>query len=219
MVSNQRERIIEALAVVCATRGYRATTIEEVIAEAGVSRRTFYDLFDGKQQCFLVAYEIAMGRVLRAVERAHRTSEGSWSERMTSALRALLSLCVAEPDFARLVMVEVLAAGRPALERRDAALSRFERLFEGGATGLPLPDEAARLLARAVIGGLTEILYTRIIAGEAEAVPEAGSQLLYCMLVPYVGDERARAASVAWDFTDAGRESAAARRSDGGTAF
>ncbi|MBV9166786.1 MAG: helix-turn-helix transcriptional regulator, partial [Solirubrobacterales bacterium] len=52
VASNQRERIIDALAAVCARKGYRATTVEDVIAEAGVSRRTFYDLFTSKQQCF-----------------------------------------------------------------------------------------------------------------------------------------------------------------------
>jgi AcrR family transcriptional regulator len=203
VVSNQRERIIDALASVCGAKGYRATTVEDVIAEAGVSRRTFYDLFAGKQQCFLVAYEVAMERVLEAVERAFSSGDGAWSERMARALQALLSLLAAEPNCARLVMVEVLAAGRPALECRDAALSRFAVLFDEIGAGLPLTARDRELLARAVIGGLAEALYSRIATGEIERLVKAGPELLYCMLVPYVGHKQALAASAAWPPSEA----------------
>lgn len=198
VVSNQRERIIDALATVCARKGYRATTVEDVIAEAGVSRRTFYDLFASKQQCFLVAYEVQMERVLDAVERAYRACEGSWSECMASALRTLLALFIAEPDCARLLMVEVLAAGRPALECRDAALSRFAGLFEPGTEGLPLAAADREMVARAVIGGVVGALYSRIAAGQSDRLVEIGADLIYCTLVPYLGHKEAMAASAAW---------------------
>lgn len=195
VVSNQRERIIDALAVVCSAKGYAAATVEDVIAQAGVSRRTFYDLFASKQECFLVAYELVMDRVLRAVERAYHGGNGEWPQRMTRVLGTLLSQLAAEPELARLVMVDVLAAGQPALERRDAALRRFEVFFNAGADGLPMPDRERRLLARAVIGGLAEAIYNRIATGGTERLPDAGPDLLYCMLVPYLGHNRARAAS------------------------
>jgi len=198
VVSNQRERIIDALAAVCARKGYRATTVEDVIAEAGVSRRTFYDLFTSKQQCFLVAYEVQMERVLEAVERAYSACEGSWSECMASALRTLLSLLIAEPNRARLLLVEVLSAGRPALECRHAALSRFGSLFEPGTVGLPLAPADAETVARAVIGGVAGALYSRIAAGQSDRLAEIGADLIYCMLVPYLGHKEAMAASAAW---------------------
>ena len=204
VVSNQRERIIDALAVVCAAKGYSAATVEDVIAQAGVSRRTFYDLFSSKQECFLVAYELVMDRVVRAVERSYASEDCEWPQRMTRLLRTLLSQLAAEPELARLVMVDVLAAGQAALERRDAALRRFEVFFNAGAMELPLPDQERRLLARAVIGGLAEALYNRIATGETDRLPDAGPDLLYCMLVPYLGHNRARAASAQWagaDFT------------------
>jgi AcrR family transcriptional regulator len=204
VVSNQRERIIDALAVVCAAKGYAAATVEDVIAQAGVSRRTFYDLFSSKQECFLVAYELVMDRVLLAVERAYGSKDCEWPERMARLLRTLLHQLAAEPELARLVMVDVLAAGQAALERRDAALRRFEVFFNAGAVGLPLPDHERRLLARAVIGGLAEALYNRIATGETGRLPDAGPDLLYCLLVPYLGHNQACAASAQWagfDFT------------------
>jgi len=185
VVSNQRERIIDALAAVCARKGYRATTVGDVIAEAGVSRRTFYDLFTSKQQCFLVAYDVLMERVLVAVEGAYRTCEGAWSQRMTSALRALLELFAADPNCARLVIVEVLAAGQPALECRHAAVN----------SELPLAAAERELVARAVIGGVAEALYSRIAAGQSERLAEAGADLAYCVLVPYLGHKEALKAS------------------------
>lgn len=195
MVSNQRERIIDALAAVCARKGYRATTVGDVIAEAGVSRRTFYDLFTSKQQCFLVAYDVLMERVLVAVEGAYRTCEGAWSQRMTSALRALLELFAADPNCARLVIVEVLAAGQPALECRHAALGRFAGLFDPVNSELPLAAAERELVARAVIGGVAEALYSRIAAGQSERLAEAGADLAYCVLVPYLGHKEALKAS------------------------
>lgn len=208
VVSNQRERIIDALAVVCATKGYSAATVEDVIAQAGVSRRTFYDLFSSKQECFLIAYELIMDRVIRAVEHAYTSGDSEWAQRMTRLLETLLGQLAAEPELARLVMVDVLAAGQAALERRDAALRRFEVFFNAGAVGLPIPDQERRVLARAVIGGLAEALYNRIATGETDKLPDAGPNLLYCMLVPYLGHNRARAATTQW----AGADLTASRR-------
>lgn len=202
VVSNQRERIIDALAVVCATKGYAAATVEDVIAQAGVSRRTFYDLFSSKQECFLIAYELVMDRVIRAVERAYASGNCEWPQRMTRLLRTLLSQLAAEPELARLVMVDVLAAGQAALECRDAALRRFEAFFNAGAIELPLPDQEWQLLARAVVGGLAEALHNRIATGGTDRLPDAGPDLLYCMLVPYLGHNRARAASAQWADAD-----------------
>lgn len=198
VVANQRERIIAALAAVCVSKGYRAATVEDIIARAGVSRRTFYDLFSGKQDCFLVAFDLLSDQLFSAVDVAYRNSEGNpWAVRLDAALRALLGLLAAEPEFARLVMVEVLVAGDTARQRRDGLLVRFEDLLAPAAELLPLADADRRLVGRAVIGGLTEALYARIAAGATLQLPELRGELLYCLLVPYVGHARAAAARLA----------------------
>lgn len=194
MLSNQRARIIASLAEVCAQKGYRAVTVEDIIAQAGVSRRTFYDLFSDKEDCFLVAYERAINRLLNTIDVAYGAQGRPWPERMASGLQALLSVLAAEPSFARLVMVEVLAAGRSARELRDAALRRFEVFFEPPRAALPLAPAEQQLLASAVVGGLSETLYTRIASGETSQLPDLGPDLLYCALVPYVGHAAAIAA-------------------------
>jgi AcrR family transcriptional regulator len=195
VVSNQRERIIHSLAQVCSERGYRAASVEDIIAHAGVSRRTFYDLFSDKQQCFLVAYELAMDRVYAAAENAYGTGEQSWPHRVASALTAVLDQFAAEPVFAQLAMVEVLAAGQTALERRDTELKRFEGFFAPGRLGLPIPPASRQLLGRAVVGGLADALYVRIRAGGARRLPELRADVVYCALLPFLGHERAATVS------------------------
>lgn len=195
VVQNQRDRIFASLAAVCAERGYSATTVEAVIQHAGVSRRTFYDLFADKEDCFIAAYDLIMERLLREVGQAYSGGERPWARRLTSLLRAVIELFTAEPAIARLVIVEVLAAGRPALQHRDAALERFAAFFEAGEVELPAAMEGRTLLAHAVIGGLYETLYTSTVDGQVDRLPELLPDLVYCALVPYVGHAAALAES------------------------
>ena len=73
------------------------------------------------------------------------------------------------------MIVEVLAAGRAALARRDQALTRFEAFFEAGGLGLPEGMEGQELLAQAVVGGLYEALYSQILEGDLESLPGVGA--------------------------------------------
>lgn len=197
VVSNQRERIIEAIVYVCATKGYPTVTVEDITARAGVSRRTFYDLFADKEQCFLVAYDLVVERLFTEVSTAFSAGKREWPERIAAALRALARLLAAEPALARFVIVEVLSAGRSALARRDQALTRFESFFDAGRQGLPEAMRSQQLVAQAVVGGIYEALYAQILEGDIAALPELVPDLLYCALVPYLGHRRAMAASKA----------------------
>lgn len=193
MVQNQRKRIFESLAAVCALKGYPAVTVEDVTARAGVSRRTFYDLFADKESCFLAAYELASERLLDDAHAAYSADTREWPERIAAALRAVIERLCADPALARLVIVEVLAAGRRAHEHRDAALLRFRVFFEAGRTALPPSMPSHDLLAQAVIGGLYETIYGYIRDGHIDQLPEVMPDLLYCALVPYLGHSGAMA--------------------------
>jgi hypothetical protein len=93
------------------------------------------------------------------------------------------------------MIVEVLAAGRPALARRDEALTRFEAFLEPGRLGLPEAMESQALIGQAVVGGLYEAIYNQILDGETASLPELVPDLVYCALVPYLGHRRAIAGS------------------------
>lgn len=197
VVENQRGRIFESLAIMSSLKGYVVVTVQDIIDHAGVSRRTFYDLFADKEQCFLAAYDEIVERLFNDVDRAYSAGICPWPERVSAALGALLQSYAAEPELARLAMVDVLAAGPRALARRDATLRRFAVFFEEGRQVLPGAMAFQELLGQAVVGGLYEALYGYIVDGQTERLPEFMPDLVYCALVPYLGHGRALAAAAA----------------------
>ena len=205
VVENQRDRILESVSAMCASKGYAEMTVEDIIARAGVSRRTFYDLFDDKEQCFLDAYDQIVRRLFKEVSRAYSAGERPWTDRIASGLRALVEVFADEPELARVAVVDVLAAGQPALERRNAALRAFAAFFEPGRTALPAEMTGHELLAQAVVGGLYELLYAHVAEGKTASLPGLLPDLVYCALVPYLGHAPAVSAR------------AAARAAHGGT--
>jgi AcrR family transcriptional regulator len=194
VIENQRGRIFDSLAAVSAEKGYGEVTVQDIITVAGVSRRTFYDLFADKEHCFMSAFDTIAVRVFNAVDGAYRAAEDPWSRRLAAALGALTDLYASEPSLARLATVDVLAAGPRALARRDATLRRFTVFLEDGKAELPATVPDPDLLARAVVGGLWEAVYGYVRDGQAERLGELMPDLVYCALVPYLGHRRALAA-------------------------
>lgn len=156
---NQRERLVAAIAEVCVERGYTQTSVSEIAKRAGVSSLTFYKQFAGKQECMLAAHRQLLGRLLEEVDRVTE-EEGSGAR---GVVRTALALFTADPPSARLLTVEVFAAGPEGVKRHDAMVEAFaERL---GADWV----RAAGTLA--LVGKL-------VVAGEAERLPELEDELV-----------------------------------------
>jgi AcrR family transcriptional regulator len=190
--SNQRERILNAVMVAVRDRGYSAMRIEDVIAIAGVSRRTFYDHFGNKEDAFLAAYDQVVRQLTKEVELAFRGTD-AWPRRVSRALASFLTQLADEPALAHVCIVEVLAAGPSALARRAAALQRFQafvdpRRSEGGP-----PLVVSPLAVETVIGGIYEVVYSRVVEQRTDELPGLLPGLLYAVLLPFVGDEVATA--------------------------
>jgi len=152
-------------------RGYAETSVKHVIARAGMSRKSFYELFDNKEDCFLQAYDDALARI-RALFGRSCDGEGPLAERIERGLGAFLACCAAEPGFARMAVVEPLSAGPAARDRRDAAI-------RAAARWLSPPDAVgASLLPEAVAGGIYGILSSRIARGEAARLPALLDELM-----------------------------------------
>lgn len=193
-MENQRRRIFDSLAAVSAQKGYADVSVQDIISLARVSRRTFYDLFADKENCFLSAFETIAVRVFNEVNTAYHAAGDPWSRRLAAALQALTDLYASEPSLARLATVDVLAAGPEALARRDATLRQFTVFLEGGKPELPATVPNADLMARAVVGGLWEAVYSYVRDDQAEDLGRLVPDLVYCALVPYIGHSRALAA-------------------------
>jgi AcrR family transcriptional regulator len=167
----QRKRILAGLAAALAYHGYEDTKITDIVELAGVSRPTFYEHFEGKDQCFAAAYEEGIGQVVEAVAPAVE-GERDRDARLSAGLRAGLAFLAADPPLAHLLLVESLAAARPARLEHERTLARLGQALRpppDAFSGTVVSDETARLLA----GGLVSHLAGRVLAGEAERLPES----------------------------------------------
>jgi AcrR family transcriptional regulator len=188
--ANQRERLLAAVAETVTDMGYVATAVEDVIACAGVSRRTFYALFSNKEEAFLAAYEDGVERLLDAVDEAYAHGE-SWAQRARNGLAAFLLGLAENPELAHLCIVDVLAAGPAALARRDVAMQRFVDMVEDGRDAAPEGIVVPSMAAQTVVGGIHEVIYTRIVRDETAGLPELLPELAYAMLLPFIGQQAA----------------------------
>jgi AcrR family transcriptional regulator len=187
---SDRERLLEAMMRVAAAKGYEAATVEEVVA--GVSRQTFDECFAERSACFLEAYDAVIDVLVAHVSTAFETAAHEpWPQRVEEALRALVELLAAEADIARMAMVEVTALGDEARSRYRAALARFTPFLEEGRTyshrGEELPAETARF----AVGGATSMIFDEIRAGRGPELPRILPDLVFAVLMPYLGSEAA----------------------------
>jgi AcrR family transcriptional regulator len=189
---NQRERLIAGLAEAIAENGYAGTTIAHITSHAAVSRRTFYEHFASKDECFVSAYEVVMAELRERVGEAFE-GEDDWPHAVRAGIATMLSFLVAEPNLARLCMVEALVAGPVVVERYDSAIQSFVPYFQTGREGRS-PQVLARLsptTEEALIGGMMSLISRRIIAGKTAELETLLPDLVEFVLTPYLGSDEA----------------------------
>jgi AcrR family transcriptional regulator len=175
---------------IVAEKGYGPTTVTDLTRGAGISRTTFYELFEDKEACFLAAYDDAVDKLVRRITAAYE-AEDRWPDRARAGLAELLAALAADPAQARLAFVDVAAAGPAAQRRYRAAVQRLTPLFDEGRDFAPggraLPANTSRLAAGAVVGLISD----ELIAGRANELPRLLSDLLFATLVAYLGPDAA----------------------------
>lgn len=181
----RRQAILEAMVRVVGRSGYKATSVADVIEEADTSRTTFYKYFDDKHDCFLAAYDMVVERVVDEVV-ASCDGEQDWVDRVRIGLTKIVDLFALDPALARTAIVEVSAAGADARRRHWDAVSKFTEFLEDGkqvAGDRDLPDNIALMAAGAVSG----LIFDELLTGRAERLPELLPELVFALLVPYIG--------------------------------
>jgi AcrR family transcriptional regulator len=180
VLASQRGRLLDAMAQAVAEHGYGSTTIAHVVSRAGVSRKTFYDHFSDKNDCFLAMYDTGIGFLLQRVSDTIEGQEDPHS-RLVVGLQAVLSILSAEPAFCRAIIVEVHAAGPEALARRRAVVSVFaDRYLDANRQARKNGSKIAELSvdkALAVVGGILDLISTRVEADRTETLPELADEL------------------------------------------
>jgi AcrR family transcriptional regulator len=124
-LDRQRGRLFEAAAAVFGRVGYADATAEAIAREAGMSKATFYEHFDNKEDCIIALFDAAAESLLRAMREAGAAHEGEHLDRVRATVRSFLDVIAAYPDESRTLLVEIIGAGPRALERRDRVLADF----------------------------------------------------------------------------------------------
>lgn len=158
--------MLAALAEVMATKGYVATSVADVIRVAGVSRETFYQQFDSKQDCFVAGFDEQRLRLLRTTTAAV-PSRGTPIERYGAAVGAYLDALADQPVLARLYLIEVWAAGPSVMTRRAEMQQAF---VDGTAQLLGARSARDRFACEALVAAMVSMVTTRLAAGDADAV-------------------------------------------------
>jgi AcrR family transcriptional regulator len=191
VAESQRERLIAGIAHVVAQRGYRGTTITEIVKASSVSSRAFYENFESKEDCFLAAFDAVVAHLRELLGEA-AGGEADWPHRTIAALRAALDFFAAEPDLARLCLVEpVTASPRIATHFREIVVSAIPFLQPGrderpGAEPLPESTEDS------LLGGLIVLVSRSIVVDDPGALEGILPDLVDFVLSPYLGAERAK---------------------------
>jgi AcrR family transcriptional regulator len=185
----RRALILAAMIRVVGSKGYKETSVADVIEEARTSRTTFYKHFEDKHDCFLAAYDMLVEQVFSEVL-ANCDGGQPWLQRVEQGLATIVKLFALEPELARTAVVEVAAAGADARRRHWNAVARFTEYLEEGremADGRELPENVSLMSAGAVSG----VIFDELLAGRAAQLPEMLPDLLFAMLVPYIGPRAA----------------------------
>jgi AcrR family transcriptional regulator len=182
VAANQRERILSAVAQAAAESGYPEMSVDAIITRAGVSRRTFYEHFKNKEEAFLAAYDAMLDQLVRHIRRAY-IHETTVRERLRAGVRALVQFLASEPEFARMCVVEVLAAGQRAIARRNEAMRMFTEIIEDNIHELVPGCRRAALTAEAIVGGIHEVVFSRILTGRIDELPDLADDLVATILM------------------------------------
>jgi AcrR family transcriptional regulator/DNA-binding MarR family transcriptional regulator len=187
----QRARILAAAVETVADRGYARMSVAQVIGRARVSRKTFYDVFADREDCFLAAFDHAIceGRLI-AKPRFER--EPAWQDGIRCALAALLACMDAQPELATLCVVEAPTAGARVLGRRGEVLAELAAVIDRGRSASHYAREQSMLVAEGMVGAAFTVVHTRLLEGSDQPLSSLVGPLMSMIVLPYLG---ARAAA------------------------
>lgn len=188
----QRSRMLTAAVQAVEEVGYARMTVAQVIGRAKVSRKTFYDVFIDREDCFLAAFEQAVAQARTLVLDAY-AQESGWREGVRAGLARLLAFMDEEPGLARLCVVEALGAGTRVLESRAKVLDELAAVVDHGRSAGNATREPPEVTAEGVVGAVFAVIHTRLLEPFNEPpLSDLLAPLMSMIVLPYMG---ARAAS------------------------
>jgi AcrR family transcriptional regulator len=189
VVKSQRERIVDATAAIVAEKGFAGLTIPEIASRANVSHETFYEMYPTKHDAFLGAQKVGLHQALRITAEAYEPHRDEWADGVAAGMRALLDYVCSEPAHAHLTLVDTFGASPEAIEIRASALLAFTAYLRPGFELAPAHIEVPEIAADAVAGGVWQVLHYYIEHARLHELCDAGSQLIYLTLSPFLGPD------------------------------
>ncbi len=187
----QRSRMLAAAVEAVEEVGYGRMTVAQVIGRAKVSRKTFYDVFSDREDCFLGAFDRAIDQASVLAGDAYEQEQG-WRDGVRAGLLRLLMFLDDEPGLAKLCVVEALGAGTRVLERRAQVLEKLAEVIDRGRSVTSATHEPPDVTAEGVVGAVFAVLHTRLLEHGQEPLTDLLNPLMSMIVLPYRG---ARAAS------------------------
>jgi AcrR family transcriptional regulator/DNA-binding MarR family transcriptional regulator len=166
--------------------GYARMTVAHVISRAGVSRKTFYDMFADREDCFRAAFEQALTEATLSARRAYERESG-WREGTRSALTLLLVAMDCDRRLARLVLIESLAAGPAVWRLRAQLLQELVEMIDQGRVMTTVTNDPPPLTAQATVGGVCALLQARLLEERDEPLTDLLGPLMSVIVMPYLG--------------------------------
>ena len=186
----QRARLLSAAVVTVEDLGWSGASVAHITARARVSRRTFYDLFENREDCLLAVLDEVVERVERELVEA-RLSELSWRERVRAGLWTILCFLDREPVLARVCVAQALQRGPRVLARREEILARLAGALDEGRNG-ENGRSCPPLTAEGLIGAVFSIVYARSTRSERKPLANLFGELMGMLVLPYSGPAIAR---------------------------
>ena len=182
--ASQRARMLDAITRAVADKGYSRVTVGDVVSEAGVSRRTFYEQFKDKEDCFLAAYATGTEALIKDMVAASLAvgDDADWREVLQVAIDSYVGGLAADPEFAKTFLVDVLGAGHAAVELRVQVYEQFVLqyviLARRAAREQPEIGEVPEVYLRALVGGIGELVQQHLLTKDAKTLPELAPVLV-----------------------------------------
>src|SRR4051812_10411273 len=174
---HQVARLEGAMVEATARHGFAGTTIAELVGLAGVSKTTFYQHFDSKQECFLATFDAIIDEVTKRVSETYR-EPGDFRERLTRALSAFMEIAADEPAAASLAAVDLLTLGEAGIAHRERGFHAFELMVRQSFDHSPSPVPVSDTTVRAIVAGIRGVVYRCLRAGQAERLPGLVDELV-----------------------------------------
>jgi AcrR family transcriptional regulator len=182
----QRARIVAAMGELVRERGAGAVTVAHVVARSGVSRRTFYELFTDREDCFLAVFDIAIARAAESVLPVYG-APGKWRERVRAGLEGVLRFLDAEPELGYLCVVGALGGSERALERRTAVVRRLVDAVHAGCLESRAARHPEHLVAEGLVGAVLAVIHARLIERPTKPLLPLLNPLMAMIVLPYLG--------------------------------